>query len=138
MTAADLIALAERVERMTTNEEPRRDTLLEIFRAARPRSSFEQGWQSDEARHLFVMMWEAGGCTDAAEALIPDAADAVRTHRSRMTDGTWRCYASLDGSFSDHKTGKIRDIDLTVGPCATVPLALLAVALRARAMELDQ
>jgi hypothetical protein len=49
----ELLALADRVE--AASELSRQD-LIEIFKAVRPRSSFDTGKETDEARETFVRL----------------------------------------------------------------------------------
>ncbi len=69
--ADSLILLADLCEHAYSEQLFDREELFGIFRAARPRESFDSGRDSDAARNGFISLWEAGATLDAAMRIAP-------------------------------------------------------------------
>jgi hypothetical protein len=127
-----LLAVANDVEAAVFGGLPR-ELLLEIFRLARPRSSFVDGRACDKARHLFVSLWEAGGTVDAAMMMVPPEHTVQLSdwdHERLREMGPWQAIVLPLGARGGMQSYTFSN---RCDHAATPGTALLAAALRANA-----
>lgn len=121
-----LLALASKVE-AAVFDQIGREMLLEVFREAKPRTSFASGRDCDLARGQFIQLWEAGGPLDAAMTLVPEGWCIWQMGQVPDNGPLDKAFATLWQDGADNPAPH--------ASAATMALALTAAALRAIANQ---
>ena len=124
-TPDPMTELARRCEDAEGPADFDRDMLIDIFRTLRPRSSFANGGDSDEARNTFIRLWEGGAPLDAAMTLVPDGWSIGLGDLRGYAPIIWRAH------LRDHNDPSASSRRWVEGHAKTAALALCAAALRA-------